>query len=372
MEIKATCQMCGKPYIKKNGKSMFCSDACKKARIKQRYEAEKEKRRIYQKKWYEEHKEEATERFKERHPNYQRDRYRVLRGSQEYTRTCVVCGKEFTTWLPQKKTCSEECKATWGKERDKRRKRDSKKDEERERERQHKRWINNRYGSEEAYQKYLQEKQESKERKLAENQAKKEANRRISNCIVCGREFETYNPKQKTCCKTCGRKLSNARKQKRIPEQQIIDKDITLESLYRRDSGVCYLCGGECDWNDKNGNVVGSLYPTIDHIVPVSRGGLHAWDNVRLAHFKCNVQKSNDIIPQAEKLIPKNAYSCKRILREQKKITVQYTVDGIFVAEYESTAEAERLTGIKQRGIQNCARGETKTYCGYVWRYKAG
>ena len=32
-------------------------------------------------------------------------------------------------------------------------------------------------------------------------------------------------------------------------------------------------------------------------------------------------------------------------------------------------AEAERMTGIKQHGIQDCARGEKKTYCGFVWRY---
>jgi hypothetical protein len=39
------------------------------------------------------------------------------------------------------------------------------------------------------------------------------------------------------------------------------------------------------------------------------------------------------------------------------------------VESYESTTEAERQTGIKCRGIQNCARGETKTYKGYVWKY---
>ena len=89
--------MCGKPYIKKNGKSMFCSDACKKARVKQKYEAEKEKRLAYQKKWREEHMKEAKERFKERHPDYYRERSRKMRNSQEYTRTCVVCGKEYTT-----------------------------------------------------------------------------------------------------------------------------------------------------------------------------------------------------------------------------------------------------------------------------------
>ena len=321
MEIKATCQMCGKPYIKKNGKSMFCSDACKKARVKQKYEAEKEKRLAYQKKWREEHMKEAKERFKERHPDYYRERARKMRNSQEYTRTCVVCGKEFTTWLPQKKTCSEECKATWGKERDKGRKRDGKKDEERERERQHERWIKRRYGSEEAYQKYLTEREQEKrererqklieeeekelrrnkrkaeaEKRMAQREAQKEKNHRFGTCVVCGKGFETYNPKQKTCCRECGRKYFYARKHNRIPENQIVDNDITLEALYRRDSGVCYLCGTICDWNDRDGLITFNNYPTVDHVTPISLGGLHAWNNVKLACFRCNTLKGNKII----------------------------------------------------------------------------
>ena len=35
----------------------------------------------------------------------------------------------------------------------------------------------------------------------------------------------------------------------------------------------------------------------------------------------------------------------------------------------ESTAEAERITGFKQRQIQSCARGEDKSYRGYLWVY---
>ena len=151
----------------------------------------------------------------------------------------------------------------------------------------------------------------------------------------------------------------------------MIDKDITLEALYRRDSGVCYLCGGKCDWSDKDieRNCVGRMYPSIDHIIPVSRGGFHSWDNVRLAHFGCNVDKSDEVLPNTEKLIPENAYKFKRIIPSQKKKTLQYTRDNVLVAVYESTAEAERRTGFKQRGIQKCATGGTKTYRGYIWKY---
>jgi hypothetical protein len=117
-------------------------------------------------------------------------------------------------------------------------------------------------------------------------------------CVVCGNTFTTLNGAQKTCCKRCSKRLSSSRKHHRIPKEQIVDKDITLEALYRRDSGVCYLCGGKCDWSDrdKERNIVGILYPSIDHVIPIARGGLHAWSNVRLAHFWCNTLKNDKLI----------------------------------------------------------------------------
>lgn len=186
---------------------------------------------------------------------------------------------------------------------------------------------------------------------------------------MCGKEFRTLNPKQVTCSKECGKKLKYARQQHRIPKAQLIDNDITLEALYRRDAGVCYLCGGLCDWDDKHDNVVGANYPSIDHIIPIARGGLHSWGNVRLAHHLCNAVKGASLIENADDLIPANAYEFKKDVQPIRKATEQYTTGGELVAVYPSTADAERVTGIKQRGIQNCARGERRTYKGYVWKY---
>lgn len=371
MEIKAYCKMCGKPYMKRNGKSLFCSDACKKARIKQRYEAEKEERKAYAMRWRKEHPDYYEQR-KKAIPNYERDRWRKIRGSREYTRKCVICGKAFKTWYPQKITCSDECKKVREKQCHVKYEKLSLSAE-----KVHAKYIKHQYGSEEAHQEYLAELKKKKQEQMeqtrrkreAEKEARRKANLIFGECVVCGNAFKTYNRQQKTCSKECGKKLSYARKQSRIPKNQMIDKDITLEALYRRDSGVCYLCGKPCDWSDKEGFVVGANYPSIDHIVPVSRGGLHAWNNVRLAHFRCNVDKSDEIIPEAKKMIPKNAYEFKRDVKPRKKKTLQFTKDNQFLAEYESTAEAERQTGTKQRGIQKCASGQCKSYGGFIWRY---
>ena len=383
MIVKLKCRACGTEFRSERLNRLYCSDACRKQVRKEyfklRYENNKEQLKEQSKNWRENHREYIKIKQREwnkKNPDYGTNRARKIRGSKEYARECIVCGKVFTTWRPQKKTCSDECKAVHKKERDKGRGERSGK---RTPEEEHRRYIIRTYGSEEAHMAHLEEIERKKQARMERNKARKEREReerlavnfREGECVVCGKTFTTYNPQQKTCCSECGKKLSYARKQKRIPKAQMIDKDITLEALYRRDSGVCYLCGGQCDWSDitVERNCVGNNYPSIDHIIPVSRGGLHAWNNVRLAHFGCNLEKSDSLIPDAEKLIPKNAYQFKRNVRPRKRKTLQLAKDMTLIAEYESTAEAERITGIAQKKIQDCANGRHKTSGGYVWRY---
>ena len=75
------------------------------------------------------------------------------------------------------------------------------------------------------------------------------------------------------------------------------DKDITLEELHNRSGGICALCGKVCDYLDyrldNNIFIAGNNYPSIDHIKPLSKGGSHTWDNIQLAHKRCNSIKSN-------------------------------------------------------------------------------
>lgn len=53
---------------------------------------------------------------------------------------------------------------------------------------------------------------------------------------------------------------------------------------------VCHLCGHDIDpsaGKDDWGKV------TLDHVIPLSRGGQHVWDNVKPAHRRCNELKGN-------------------------------------------------------------------------------
>ena len=118
-------------------------------------------------------------------------------------------------------------------------------------------------------------------------------------CPVCGKEFRTIYDTQKYCSKQCQvrvmRYIQELKKRKGIEASAIIDRDITLRQVYEKDNGVCYLCGKKCDYEDykiiNNAFIVGDNYPSIDHVIPISKGGEHSWGNVRLAHMSCNSQK---------------------------------------------------------------------------------
>lgn len=52
------------------------------------------------------------------------------------------------------------------------------------------------------------------------------------------------------------------------------------------------------------------------------------------------------------------------------KTVIQYDKEMNKIAEYGSTSEAERKTGIYQTNIARCCRKGIKTAGGYIWRYK--
>lgn len=55
---------------------------------------------------------------------------------------------------------------------------------------------------------------------------------------------------------------------------------------------TCNICNKIID---RNARVPNWGAATIDHIIPISRGGTHTWDNVAPACLKCNLDKSNGI-----------------------------------------------------------------------------
>jgi hypothetical protein len=65
--------------------------------------------------------------------------------------------------------------------------------------------------------------------------------------------------------------------------------------LLVEDGPACWLCDGDVDPTDKRrsggGVAVGRRYPSLDHVIPLARGGQHVRDNVRMAHMGCNTAR---------------------------------------------------------------------------------
>ncbi len=69
-------------------------------------------------------------------------------------------------------------------------------------------------------------------------------------------------------------------------------------TVAKRENYLCHICGGRVDEADftrtsSGAFVVGPRYPTVDHVVPKSKGGTHHWKNLKLAHHQCNSHKSD-------------------------------------------------------------------------------
>lgn len=129
---------------------------------------------------------------------------------------------------------------------------------------------------------------------------------RFAVCKRCGGLFQTTKANAVYCSSECfKREVNSSHKDKRIDRLSavVVDKDIRLDRLAKRDRNICTLCGKPVDWEDcftrEDGTfIAGDWYPSIDHIVPLSLGGKQSWDNVQLTHRRCNYLKSNNPHPQ--------------------------------------------------------------------------
>lgn len=65
--------------------------------------------------------------------------------------------------------------------------------------------------------------------------------------------------------------------------------------LWDQQSGACFLCRQAMPEPDSHDHHFGweHLIPTIDHVVPLSRGGSNQLYNKVLVHAKCNVEKGS-------------------------------------------------------------------------------
>lgn len=327
MEEKRQCEYCGKEFVARDRRNVFCCKQCKDNASKVRRGIQPT---VFRKKI-------CLCCGKEFETQYSRKQFcnRKCKGRSrkpQIEKVCVICGKTFLTYWNNQVTCGdEECKNT--------------------------QTLIRRYRNKDKASKLIQYE--------------------FRECKECGELFSVDSRMNNVyCSKDCRRKAANRRSDKRIPKEQIVDTDISLKRLFKRDNGICWICGKQSILDDWQYSKTGKRYPgdnraEIDHVIPVSRGGLHSWNNVRIAHHKCNHDKSDSIYPYVP-LEMEFAYKEKRTRAKSKK-TAQYTLDGELVKIWESTAAIEREhKEWKCKHIQNvCRRADSKTgnAYGYHWEY---
>lgn len=191
---------------------------------------------------------------------------------QTHRRNCWQCGMEFA-YTPVRKHprfCSDDCRRT--------------------RQRQ-------------------QCEQYRREGRYAERKAAYRPKMKQKICLICGIAFLTPLNATETCGNICGGKLSVRRaleggyvapkkfktKQDRWRHYGAIRRSrlegserFNASEIFERDGWRCGLCGRKVDRDLKAPHPMSA---SLDHIQPLSLGGLHTKANVQLAHLSCNSRK---------------------------------------------------------------------------------
>lgn len=122
------------------------------------------------------------------------------------------------------------------------------------------------------------------ERRLAKAQAGVPANPNwpftVGVCRYCSEHFVRRNRPSPYCSSRCRRK--DAPDPVRPSDRRIV---------FERDGFVCQLCD---EPTEPDADPLSDWYPTVDHIVPQSKGGGHEPENLRCAHRWCNSVRGDD------------------------------------------------------------------------------
>lgn len=177
------------------------------------------------------------------------------RSRPEFAGVCVVCAAEFTATTEAAKFCSRPCEWEWKKGRIDRR------------------------GLALQRQRFA---------------ARGRSRRRLFTCgpcVICRSGFVGLGGSHRTCSRECGQELDRRAQPWRHAGRRRV--------IFERDSYRCQLCG------KKTRSDVPSLHPlepTVDHIIPRSRGGSDEPANLQCAHRICNSLKSDGVWRDGEQL----------------------------------------------------------------------
>ena len=116
--------------------------------------------------------------------------------------------------------------------------------------------------------------------------SKRETNEYVTKvCKNCGELFTInyYVEKREFCSSRCSNRYHKV--QRKARERGAFVEPVSIGYLFNRDGGVCQLCGKKVSMDLEHTHVMSA---TMDHIIPISKGGRHCKQNTQLAHLMCN------------------------------------------------------------------------------------
>lgn len=236
-----TCKHCGKEHIPNNSRHWYCSAECSNEAKNQRAK-KRPPRPEYQKQWHSANKDKIRNYHVERTKREKEARKASPQHTRIYVCTCTETGKPFIA-----------------------RRKDAKYSEEGRLLVKRRNWPQ--------YKKV-----------------------RTCKCVNCGHPFVPIpgTKRRSICSDACEKRLRQIYKrqrERRIPGPRVTDK--VRESIYIRHAYLCVYCGV-----NTHGIIRGMQHPhepTIDHVLPVSKGGTNHSHNLQLLCRCCNTSKSDKI-----------------------------------------------------------------------------
>lgn len=112
-------------------------------------------------------------------------------------------------------------------------------------------------------------------------------------CPDCGAFHASAHSDAK--CKGCAAKYVRAAKKKRkaIERGAMIGELVDAHKVFAIDGWRCRMCNCKVQKRD----IYAHNAAELDHIMPLSKGGLHTYDNIQTLCRRCNAKKSDTIMP---------------------------------------------------------------------------
>ena len=127
-----------------------------------------------------------------------------------------------------------------------------------------------------------------------EDKAERIASKYDRICIGCDKKIlRTARADKKWCSEECASKVRGHTMNvtRRIKTNEPFGAFFRID-IYNRDKWICQICKKPVE---KDLSFPNPKRASLDHIIPLSRGGTHESGNVQLAHLSCNTSKGNRV-----------------------------------------------------------------------------